>query len=243
MLDEFALQAKGKATALDLEAPLPTGRHALPPEVVAEVQRARLLEAMLWVVGEIGYAPTTVQDVLERAGTSRRVFFTHFRSKEECFLAAYEAATRQIENRVVAAASQAQGWRERLRAGLSALLAFLDTEPEIGRALIVEVHGAGSATLSHRIKAMKRCAAALDQARSSATGPASSALTPEGIIGGAEHALRARLRSPGDEKATSCSSLLPELMHFAVLSYLGPAAAEDELEQAAELPKFETRSA
>ena len=35
------------------------------------------------------------------------------------------------------------GWRERIRAGLAALLRFLDEEPALGRLCVVEALGAG----------------------------------------------------------------------------------------------------
>ena len=211
-----------------LHRPLPTGRHALPADLVAEVQRIRLLEAMLRVVGEVGYAGTTVQLVLERAGTSRRVFYRHFGDKESCFLAAYDAGVAQVEQQVFAATATAEGWRNRLRIGLAALLAFLDEEPEIGNALLVEVHAAGTEALTRRMEAMTKCAAALDElARGPEidTPPVPSAITAEGVIGGVEQSLRARLRDGGG----GFTSLLPDLMYVAVLSYLGPAAATEEL--------------
>ena len=45
---------------------------------------------MAQVVAEKGYAATTVADVVERAGVSRRTFYEQFADKEACFLAAYD---------------------------------------------------------------------------------------------------------------------------------------------------------
>jgi AcrR family transcriptional regulator len=230
MLEEFSADAgvRGSSNLPSIDAPLPTGRHALRPDVVAEVQRVRLLESMLRICGESGYGPTTVQDVLERAGTSRRVFYEHYRSKEECFLAAYGAATEQLEARLTEASLPLTGWRERLHAALSSLLAFVDEEPGIARALIIEVHAAGPRALARRMETMGRCARALEAASSGAGNPARSAVSLEGVLGGIEHTVRAHLRA-GDAGA---STLLPELMHFAVLSLIGPEAAEQELASA-----------
>ena len=54
-------------------------------------QRLRLLVAMADLVGRDGYAATTVANVLELAGISRKAFYKHFANKQECFLAAYDA--------------------------------------------------------------------------------------------------------------------------------------------------------
>ncbi|MGB8875435.1 MAG: helix-turn-helix domain-containing protein, partial [Solirubrobacteraceae bacterium] len=72
-------------------AVLPRGRHAAPRAVVREIQRARMLDAMVEAVADKGYARVTVADVIERAGVSRKTFYEQFANKEECFLAAYDA--------------------------------------------------------------------------------------------------------------------------------------------------------
>ena len=60
-----------------------------------------------------------------------------------------------------------------------------------------------------------------------ADGNAASGLTPVGVIGGIESLLYSRLyRNEIDDLA----SLVPSLMYFAVLPYLGPAAAQEEME-------------
>jgi AcrR family transcriptional regulator len=206
-------------------APLPSGRHALPQEVVAEHQRARLEEAILELAGEVGYEETAVKDVLERAGTSRRVFYTHYSDKSACFLAAYNGAVERLERMVVAAASSGDGRRELLRAGLAALLSFTDEDPSVARALLIEVHAAGPEALQARSEAMASAARALDRLMAvEGEGRSPSAVTAEGVLGGIEQSLRFQLRDEGRERALD---LLGELMYFAVLSYMGPAAASE----------------
>ena len=79
---------------------LPSGRHGLPRETVAASQRARMIDAMAAVVAEKGYAATTVADVVERAGVSRRTFYEQFADKEACFLAAYEVGLAVVLDRI-----------------------------------------------------------------------------------------------------------------------------------------------
>src|SRR4051794_5075686 len=71
--------------------PLPRGPHRLARADVMASQRGRMLDAIAQVVAEKGYGAVTVADVVERAGVSRKTFYEHFRDKESCFLAAYDA--------------------------------------------------------------------------------------------------------------------------------------------------------
>ena len=68
-----------------LEAPRRRGRK---PRTFAERQAVahppeRVLRALAATVAEKGYKATTVAEVVERAGTSHRVFYGHFENKEE----------------------------------------------------------------------------------------------------------------------------------------------------------------
>ena len=132
---------------------LPSGRHGLTREAVMASQRARLVEAMAHVVAEKGYAATTVADVVERAGVSRRTFYEQFTDKEGCFLAAYDAGLAAVLARIgqtAGAAAPPGGWRERARAGVVGFLDLLVAEPAFARALQVEILTAGPAALERR---------------------------------------------------------------------------------------------
>jgi AcrR family transcriptional regulator len=131
---------------------LPSGRHGLTREAVVASQRARLIEAMAQMVAEKGYAATTVADVVERAGVSRRTFYEQFTDKEACFLATYDAGLAAVLNRIGNAVevNPAAGWRERARSGVEAFLALLASEGAFARALQVEILTAGPAALERR---------------------------------------------------------------------------------------------
>src|SRR5919112_619662 len=128
---------------------LPSGRHGLTREAVVASQRARLIDAMAAVVAEKGYAATTVADVVERAGVSRRTFYEQFADKEACFLAAYDVGLAAVLERIGSAveAHPAAGWGVRARSGVEAFLALLAAEPAFARALQIEFLTAGPAAL------------------------------------------------------------------------------------------------
>src|SRR6478752_5944824 len=105
---------------------------------------------MLEAVGSDGYENTSVRTVLDRCGLYRQAFYDDFRDKEDCYLQAYDVAVERVERQIRAAASGAEDWHGELRSGLATLLDFLDSEPDVGRALLVEVHPAGEAALAKR---------------------------------------------------------------------------------------------
>ncbi len=131
---------------------LPSGRHGLSREAVVASQRARLIDAMAQVVAEKGYPATTVADVVERAGVSRRTFYEQFADKEACFLATYDAGLAAVLSHIREAVevNPAAGWRERARAGVESFLALLASEPAFAQALQVEILTAGQAALDRR---------------------------------------------------------------------------------------------
>jgi AcrR family transcriptional regulator len=131
---------------------LPSGRHGLAREVVAASQRTRLIDAMAQMVAEKGYPATTVADVVERAGVSRRTFYEQFDDKEACFLAAYDAGLEAVLRRIGEAVevNPAAPWRERARAGVESFLALLASEPAFAQALQVDILTAGPAALDRR---------------------------------------------------------------------------------------------
>ena len=65
-------------------------------------------------------------------GVSRRTFYELFEDREDCFLAAFDLAMQGAARRVLPAYGAPGTWRERVRAGLGALLEYLDDEPGMG---------------------------------------------------------------------------------------------------------------
>jgi len=194
---------------------------------IAQIQRARILTAMLEVACEHGAANISVTDVVERSGVSRRTFYALFEDREACFLAAFEDALSQAADRVLAAYDSGGKWQERVRAGLVALLSFMDEQPTVGRLLVWESLTAGPRALAWRGEILTRLARSIDEGRSEADGGvAPPALTAEGLVGGVLSLIHTRLIR--DEQVPLLELANP-LMSMIVLPYLGPAAARREL--------------
>jgi AcrR family transcriptional regulator len=144
---------------------LPRGRHAAPREVVADSQRERLLVAMADATATKGYAHVAVADVIERAGVSRRSFYEHFASKEECFLAAYDAGVAGLLKAIEEAeeAESGGGLLARARSGTEVYLQLLADNPSFARTFLVEVLGAGPEALARRDAVHERFAERLEE--------------------------------------------------------------------------------
>lgn len=137
-------------TAQAATARLPRGPHRLSREQVETHQRERILAAMIAAVGRKGYGSTTIGDITRRARVSRDTFYEQFASKEACFLAAYDAITRELLDQMVAAGTSQPSYVEGMRDGVRAYLKFWSERPDAARLCTLEVMAAGSEALAHR---------------------------------------------------------------------------------------------
>jgi AcrR family transcriptional regulator len=167
---------------------LPKGRHGLSREFIAGNQRERLLDAMANVVAEKGYAATRVVDITDYAGVSRKTFYELFTDKEDCFLAAYDAITALLMDKLARGleAVQEDTWEAKVGALLGAFLRFLAAEPAFARMCIVEVLGAGPRGLARRDAAVEAFYPIVDRLPRSQPGTDQwlSELTPQFVTGG-----------------------------------------------------------
>jgi AcrR family transcriptional regulator len=180
---------------------------------------------MLESVGAKGYEQTTVQDVIANTGLYRQAFYDDFEDKEDCYLQALDAGSAWVELAMREAAAGESTWRGYLRGALTGLLRFLDEQPGIGRALLVEVHAAGPRAVGKRTEAMERAAMMVDLAREESDDLA-PAISAEAVVAGILAVLHTRLSV---HQPDGFSRLLPELMYLAVLPYFGPDAAAAEM--------------
>ena len=103
---------------------------------------------------------TTIDDIVRGAGVSKKTFYEHFSDKEDCFVAAYEAAAEQLFERVRDAQLRdpEDDWLERTRAGIAAYLRWLAAEPALARVFLIEVGAAGPRAAESRERLRDRYA-------------------------------------------------------------------------------------
>jgi len=197
-------------------------------EQLADLQRARIIGAMFQVAAERGAGSVSVAHVVERAGVSRRTFYELFSDRDDCLLAAFEQALALAAERVLPAYEAGGSWRERIRAGLVALLRFLDEQPSIGRVLLVESLSGSPRVLERRAGVIARLTDAVEHGRDEQKGVSAPPLTSEGIVGGVLSILVGRLT---ERPRAALLALTNQLMSTIVLPYLGAAAARRELDR------------
>lgn len=212
-------------------------RHGLGRGHVTDIQRARMIAAMIDVVFERGRSEATVAHVVSRSGVSRRTFYEVFDDFEDCFLAALDQSIARAGEYVHDAYELEAKWHVRIRSGLIAVLEFLEDEPGMGRLCVIETLGAGPKVHERRLRALDPVIAAVDEGRrESRSATALPPLTGEGVVGGVLSVLHARLF----EHDAKLLELTGPLMGMIALPYLGPAAAHRESSRAA--PKRRTRT-
>jgi AcrR family transcriptional regulator len=203
---------------------LPPGRHGLPRSFVIGNQRDRILDAVAVAVGLAGYAAMSVEDIVVTAGVSRRTFYDHFKSKEDAFLAAYDAVAGQLVERVRSAFRSAPDFAAGVRDCLSEFLTFVASEPRFAEMCIVEAMSAGPDAVARRNAAMQAFTALIESGADTlpADRPRPPKLTAEMLVGGIFDIVYTRVRRG---ETADLPALAPELAYLVMVPYLGEAAA------------------
>jgi AcrR family transcriptional regulator len=199
---------------------LPKGRHGLSREFVARNQRERLLDAIANVVAQKGYAATRVVDITDYAGVSRKTFYELFTDKEACFLAAYDAITALLMDKLARALQAAEDtWEAKVHALLGEFLGFLAAEPAFARMCIVEVLGSGPRGLARRDAAIEAFFPIVDQVPRKQAGSETwlPKVTPVFITGGILEVVYAAIRRGETE---SLPDLEEDITRLAFRAYL-----------------------
>jgi AcrR family transcriptional regulator len=205
-----------------------------------------MLEAIARAVGENGYALTSVQDVVERAGVSSKTFYEHFADKRDCFFEAHDAVVRRVMTATDRAYAQPGPWPDRIRLGFGTLLGFYGLEPALARMAMVEVLAAGPQAIEHYQTAIRAFVPYLEDGRRQSRYRDE---LPENIsemtAQGAAAIISNRVASG---QALDVPAMLPDLVYFILAPFIGPAEAaaaanKARAERTTQESKTEQRSA
>src|SRR5438045_4042227 len=103
----------------------------------AEATRDLLVAVARELFTEHGYAATSIEEIIQKAGVARGALYHHFPGKDALFRAVYDEVQTEMASRVVATALAGPEPWEGVRAGLGA---FLDAclEPEFRRIVVLD---------------------------------------------------------------------------------------------------------
>ena len=222
-------KSAGAATSAEEYPPelsrLPPGRHGLPREFVVHNQRERLVAGLAEAIAENGYSGTTIAHITKHAAVSRRTFYEHFSSKDECFVAAYDTVMNELRDRVTKGFEEAEDWPHAVRAGIAAMLEFLAAEPHLARLCMVEALVAGPVVVERYDAAIQSFVPYFQSGREGRPPEVLARLSPtteEALVGGMVSLISRRIIAG---KTEQLEELLPDLVEFTLTPYLGSEEA------------------
>jgi AcrR family transcriptional regulator len=199
------------------------GHRLAPSDYVAAGQRARLLNAVTDLVAERGYQGTTIELISKGAGVALGTFYEQFASKEECFLAAFDADVEAAAEAFDQLLDREQPWPDLVAEGLEVFLDLVIAEPARAKFCLVASQSAGSAAFARYQETLERVAPVLREGR--AFNPASAQL-PDGlevaIAGGIAWLVHQRLVGDDEE---DLRALVPEMVQLTLTPYVGEEQA------------------
>jgi len=157
----------------------------------------------------------------QKAAVSKSDFYKHFESKDDCFVAAYDAAIERIREQVVSACEGAAGeeWPQRVRSAVAALLELFSRDPALASIALVEGLRAGRGVYDRYQAGVESFVLLL---RHHAPPPPEGGKVPEAtdeaVVGGVASLLGRRILAG---EAALLTELFPEILEFTLAAYLG----------------------
>lgn len=130
---------------------LPKGRHKLSRQQVAASQRRRLLQAMVELGAERGFASLTLADIVGRARVARSTFYEHFADKQQCFLETFDYAAERVLEHVLALVPPPTGSSDSpVNVYIGKLLELCLEEPGLVRVVAADAEALGAAAIERQ---------------------------------------------------------------------------------------------
>ncbi len=231
----MSLSTGRRVVSMELGLGVLRARDVSGAEGAMQLRRAKAQQALVELVGERGFAGTSVGLVVARAGVSRRTFYDLYGGLEGCFMAVLDAGFERVRAIASAALEGAEPGPAGLREALAELLVLLDDQPLLARVWLLESRGAGPQVLAHRELRMAQLREAIlarllppeglprpPQAERPLRSPLAAEGTFAAVLGILETHLRERRPGP-------LLDLLGPLMGLAIAPYLGLGAARREV--------------
>jgi AcrR family transcriptional regulator len=101
--------------------------------------RLRVLDGLDASIRERGYRATTVADIVRHARTSKRTFYDHFASKEECFLELLRVEVEIMADDIRSAVDPRADWQVQTRQAVEGYVGSIESRPAIALSWIREL--------------------------------------------------------------------------------------------------------
>jgi AcrR family transcriptional regulator len=121
-------------------------------DVVQEFRVQSIQEAAIRVISRKGMASATMQEIAEEAGVAKGTIYLYFRDREELVEKTFETAIGELHKRIDAALDGDGPFAQRLRAVITAKLAFFNENREFFRLYHTLRMPEGSASQQRRQK-------------------------------------------------------------------------------------------
>jgi len=192
-----------------------------------EAERRRIHNALVEVCREGGLGAATPERVIERAGLDRAAFDRHFADLDDCFAQYVGDACGPFIDHVPAAMDTAEAWRAHLRAVIYEMVRFWRADEARAHMLLVETYACGPLAALIRDQVMETMVDLIDHGRRLMDDPtALTRVTAEATAGALFNQMHLLQAQANLDQA---DQVVPQLMYFLVLPYLGVETAIDEL--------------
>jgi AcrR family transcriptional regulator len=217
-----------RAAQNERQSLLPRGRSSLPATAAAAARRGRIVEATARMTAARGYPAMTVSDIVASARVTRAVFYSHFRSKKEAFLAAQTAVLQEAVAAVASEFSLPASWPERVWAAGETFLRFVAHNPDLAYLDFVAANAAGPEAIRHRHQNYMAFSLFLEDGyRQSLDAKPPPRVTTEAVGAALFGSLRQYVVRG---RTAELPSLLPTLVYLALTPFLGPRRAMEFIE-------------
>ncbi|MGN6373598.1 MAG: TetR/AcrR family transcriptional regulator [Solirubrobacteraceae bacterium] len=180
-------------------------------EVLAD-QRRRMIDAMVGLVAEQGYAATTVAHVIERAGVSRKTFYEHFPERKNLLLAAFDDASPVALEQARAASERTGGSTRQLESMMRRLCRSARESPGSVALCTTEVAAANPSGILRHDELMEEYGELIDVCLRDDGQPALTDTLARALAGGTHRTIDAHLRTG---RAHQLPDLAPQLARWA----------------------------
>ncbi|HEY3828873.1 MAG TPA: hypothetical protein VGL57_06725 [Solirubrobacteraceae bacterium] len=197
-------------------------------EATLQVQRARIVDAMVCAADELGFVRVTIGGVCSRARVSRATFYEAFDGLQDCFTAVIDEGYECAHALISLAFEGEEHWLDGVRAALASLLALFDEEPKLARVWCVQAFAAGPWALARREYHIAALTETIGKHWVLSEGAQVNPLAVRGVVESILGIIQMRLLADSEEPLLG---LLGSLMGLIGAVYNGGRAATVEMER------------